>query len=107
MKLIAIQCDNCKDIVFSRARHDMQFCSCKRVAIDGGPHRANYAIDKLKGVGSYIKITGEKYRKITIDVNLEMQDLIEDYNTDPGELGIIKVEEPPTYFKGIVPDITT
>jgi hypothetical protein len=43
---------------------------------------------------------------ITIDVDLEMHDLIEDYNSDPGELGLIKDgDKLPKYFKGIVADI--
>ena len=83
----------------------MRFCSCGESAIDGGPHRANYAIDKLKNTGSYIKVSGSP-KMITIDVDLEMHDLIEDYNSDPGELGLIKDgDKLPKYFKGIVADI--
>jgi hypothetical protein len=105
MKLIAIQCVECKDIVFSRSRHDMRFCSCGESAIDGGPHRANYAIDKLKNTGSYIKVSGAAPRMITIEVDLEMHDLIEDYNSGSGELGLIKADRPPKYFKGISADV--
>ena len=32
----AIQCGFCRDIIFSRANHDMRWCSCGAVAIDGG-----------------------------------------------------------------------
>lgn len=32
----AIRCPNCKATVFSRARHDMRWCPCGSVAIDGG-----------------------------------------------------------------------
>lgn len=85
----------------------MRFCSCGESAIDGGPHRANYAIDKLKEVGSYIKVTGLYAKTVTIEVDLEMQDLIEDYNTDPSELGLIKINNPPAYFESIIPDICT
>jgi len=107
MKLVAIQCQKCKDIVFSRARHDMRFCSCKESAIDGGPHRANYAIDRLKGMSSYIKVTGLFAEMITIDVDLEMHDLIEDWNSNQlSSLGLIESSRPPKYFKGIVADVT-
>ena len=36
MKVNAIQCQNCKDIIFSRARHDFRSCNCGKVSIDGG-----------------------------------------------------------------------
>lgn len=36
LKVPAIKCRKCKDIVYSRCRHDMQGCSCGAVAIDGG-----------------------------------------------------------------------
>ncbi len=106
MKLVAIQCKKCHDIVFSRSRHDMRFCSCGESAIDGGPHRANYAIDKLKNNGSYIKVMGLYAQMVTIEVDLEMHDLIEDWNTtEVQKLGLIKEGELPAYFKGIVPDV--
>lgn len=33
MKINALQCGKCGDIIFSRARHDMRFCSCGAVLI--------------------------------------------------------------------------
>ena len=31
-----ITCPKCKEMIYSRARHDFRWCSCKSVAIDGG-----------------------------------------------------------------------
>jgi hypothetical protein len=31
-----IQCPQCKDVIYSRCRHDMRWCSCGTCAIDGG-----------------------------------------------------------------------
>jgi len=38
MKIIRnmIKCNNCGDIIESTHVHDFKFCSCKRVAVDGG-----------------------------------------------------------------------
>ena len=36
MKVTAINCLNCKDIVWSRATHDFRPCSCGDCFIDGG-----------------------------------------------------------------------
>ena len=36
MKVNAIKCPKCGDTIYSRSRHDMHWCSCQNVAIDGG-----------------------------------------------------------------------
>lgn len=40
-----IQCNHCNDIIESKHRHDMVWCSCKKVAVDGG-------LDYLKRSGN-------------------------------------------------------
>jgi hypothetical protein len=45
MLIKGIKCVKCMDVLYSRARHDMRFCSCGSAAIDGG--------------FDYIKVTGE------------------------------------------------
>jgi DNA-directed RNA polymerase subunit RPC12/RpoP len=36
IEVTATQCPKCKDIIFSRVRHDYRSCSCGEVSIDGG-----------------------------------------------------------------------
>lgn len=36
MTIQAVQCPDCKDIIFSRAAHDLRQCSCQSTFIDGG-----------------------------------------------------------------------
>lgn len=36
LTISAVQCPHCKDIIFSRARHDFRSCSCQKICIDGG-----------------------------------------------------------------------
>ena len=38
MKVIALKCSNCGDIIWSRAQYDFRECSCGSIAIDGGPN---------------------------------------------------------------------
>ena len=59
-----IECQKCKDKVWSRHRHDMRYCKCLAVAIDGGR--------------SYTKISGD-----VADWKLMAMDLI---LTKEGEL---------------------
>lgn len=38
----AIRCNKCKDIIYSRLKHDMRYCSCKECFIDGGSSIIGY-----------------------------------------------------------------
>lgn len=42
MKVNAIRCKNCDDLIYSRARHDFRWCSCGTVAIDGGEENMRF-----------------------------------------------------------------
>lgn len=44
MKINAIKCKNCGNVIYSRTTHDFRWCDCNKCAIDGG--------------FEYIKITG-------------------------------------------------
>jgi hypothetical protein len=69
MEVHAIQCKKCKDVIFSRANHDMRYCSCGAVAIDGG--------------FDYVKISGNPddvaNKTVTVDVSKQM--LYDDWNS--------------------------
>lgn len=80
----AIQCPKCKDIIYSRATHDMRECSCRSVAIDGGR--------------SYTKISFnpdnvESPRIIEIEVNATAANLYRDWNEEIDEYGIIRIQK--------------
>lgn len=36
MKVAALKCPICKVVIWSKARHDCQYCDCSRCFIDGG-----------------------------------------------------------------------
>lgn len=36
LKQVGMYCDKCEDVIYSVMRHDMRYCSCKRVSVDGG-----------------------------------------------------------------------
>ena len=76
MKVSAIKCRHCGDTVFSRADHDMRFCSCKRVSIDGGR--------------SYFKASGIESDIVVVDVDQTHKDLYDDWNNRTDRFGIIK-----------------
>lgn len=78
MKVTAIQCKECFDTIYSRARHDMRWCSCRSSAIDGGQT-------------DYFKITGLSNELIEINVpRVNLKDLYQDWNTSTDKYGLIK-----------------
>ena len=77
MIITAIRCKKCKDVVFSRARHDFRWCSCKNCAIDGGQE-------------DYIKITGEDCEVITLESNIKSKELYDDWSFSRDIFGILK-----------------
>lgn len=80
MKVTALKCNNCGDTIYSRARHDFRWCSCKSCAIDGGQN-------------DYIKTTGNPgtYELIDIEVKgITLQTMFQDWNKSIDKLGLIK-----------------
>jgi len=78
MKVRAIKCKKCGDTIFSRARHDMHWCTCKSIFIDGG--------------FDYVRCGGEpeNIESVEIEVDATKKDLYDDWNTFESKFGIIK-----------------
>jgi hypothetical protein len=78
MKINAIQCPNCKDIVYSRAKYDKRFCGCGDVAIEGG-------FDYRK-----ISFRGMSPTSLEIDVDIDKVTLANDYSSKANKYGLLK-----------------
>lgn len=79
MKVTAIKCPNCNDVIYSRTRHDMRWCSCGKVAIDGGREYT-----KLLYPPEYNDL-----ETITIEVDATNDQLYNDWNNETDNYGII------------------
>lgn len=80
MKINAIKCKLCGDIIYSRAKHDMRYCSCGTHAIDGG---FNYNRIVFKKAAT-------DFDSIEIDSDVTRQELFEDWNNNINKYGLIK-----------------
>jgi len=79
MKVNAIKCPKCGDTIYSRSRHDMHWCSCQNVAIDGG--------------SDYVKLSfkeGPAPEIFKIDVDATPKELYDDWNNGKHKYGTIK-----------------
>ena len=75
MKVHACKCPICKDVVYSRARHDFRSCSCGNMFVDGGFDYFRCAYDK--GVGAPFEI----------EVDATEQELFDDWNIGADKYG--------------------
>lgn len=78
MKLIAVRCTECLDTIYSRARHDMRYCTCKKTAIDGGQDNPYY---QVLGLAEAVDLE-------IADINIKV--LYDDWNKSIDKYGLIR-----------------
>lgn len=80
MKIKAVKCSGCQDVIFSRATHDHHACSCGKTFIDGGFEyvRSGWADDISQPI------------HVDIDVDATKERLYQDWNSGADKFGIIK-----------------
>lgn len=87
MKVTGVVCNECKDFIYSRARHDYHSCSCGNSFIDGGR--------------DYIRCgwtEGKSPKMAKMDVGATASILAQDYYKDLDNFGVMKESE----YKGLL-----
>jgi hypothetical protein len=82
IKVTAIKCSKCKDVIYSRARHDMRYCTCKTIFIDGGRDYTRVGCDPE------IKVEGLETHELEVDAT--DGDLFYDWNMRENRFGLVK-----------------
>jgi len=88
MKLNAIRCPRCKEIIYSRTVHDYHSCHCGAVTIDGGLEYCH--------CGWIESVPMPKV--ITIDIKTNPTTLYQDWNYMTNKLGWIKIRRNGKYL---------
>ena len=89
MKITAIQCKVCGDIIWSRAEYDYHYCTCESVAIDGG-------VNPHKFVGNR-----DDYEIKEIELDITEDDAHDDWNNRTNKLGIIHTKDETEFIGNI------
>lgn len=63
VKVEAIKCKDCQDIVWSRHRHDMRYCKCGKCFIDGGRHYTRVGFETTPPDSLEIEVDKEELGK--------------------------------------------
>ena len=77
-KVLALVCPSCKEIIYSRARHDFNSCTCGEISVDGGLEYTR------------ILFKEKKPAQIEIEVDATVKQLYNDWNTGKDKFGRIK-----------------
>jgi len=85
IQIKALRCPLCGDAVYSRARHDMRWCSCEAIAVDGGFDYAKISYDTEK-------LDGKKPEWIDVEVDATKGQLYQDWNKREDKFGLIREE---------------
>src|SRR2546421_287567 len=77
-QVAAFTCPDCKDVVYSRARHDFRGCSCKGIFVDGG--------------FDYVRIGYREKppEECPLEVDATKAELYQDWDTGANKYGLIK-----------------
>ena len=80
MKVYALQCLSCKDIIYSRAHHDCHHCTCGATMVDGGFEYMRAGFDPKVG----------EPKNVTKIIKATKKELYDDWNYKKDKYGIIK-----------------
>jgi hypothetical protein len=78
MKLKAVHCLSCDDVVYSRAQHDFRRCSCGCVFVDGGFSYFKYGA-----------LPDMEFKVLEVEVNTPRDALYDDWNNMHDNYGIL------------------
>lgn len=84
MKIKAIRCPQCKDVIYSRARHDCRRCGCGFVTIDGG---FDYWKVSMK---TPLHSAWEDVDTPELDLDVTREELYRDWNEGIDKYGIVR-----------------
>ena len=80
MKVLAVKCNKCGEIIYSRAHHDFHYCSCGATFVDGGRDYLRYGNDPTAG----------RPKELEIEVDATEQEMYQDWNKRLDKLGTAK-----------------
>lgn len=81
IKVTGVTCNNCKQVIYSRAHHDYRHCKCGHTSVDGGFEYIRYGWETETG----------KPEQVEIEVDATKKELYDDWNRSIDKYGRIDV----------------
>ena len=83
MIVTCIVCEKCKDLIYSRARHDFMECSCKSISIDGGREYTKISYEP--------NTTISQIESLQLSSELTEFNLVEDWSKEKPQKGLFGI----------------
>jgi hypothetical protein len=80
IEVTAIKCRHCRDVIFSRTRHDNHSCSCGKIWIDGGFEYIRFGWPGGKEPPP---------KQFKLEIEETVTDLYHDWNNQENKFGLI------------------
>lgn len=85
MLVNAVQCKECRTLVFSRAENDARFCSCGKLGVTGGHLRTKILGEAMLAIKHKVEVAGA-----------DEKTLVNDWMTRQNKFGFIEEVKKPT-----------
>jgi hypothetical protein len=92
LEIIVWECEECGDLIFSRALHDYHYCSCGKLGIDGGISEAGI-MEVGKNSDNYVRLItngSQNPKSKVIEIPQTRKELFDDWNEGEDKYGIIR-----------------
>jgi len=88
MKVHGLKCRSCGDIIYSRAPHDLHYCSCGNFFVDGGQENDGYRY-------GWSNIYENSFELVSLEIDVTKTELYSDWNNDINKYGWIYGKDTP------------
>jgi ribosomal protein L37AE/L43A len=79
MKVQTVNCPKCGERIYSRARHDFRYCSCKYLFVDGGTKYLRFGAKDLEDIVV-----------MEVEIDVTEKELYDDWNKGTDKYGGVK-----------------
>jgi len=80
VKIKAVECQSCGDVIFSRTDEDFRECSCGSVNASGG--QTHFKAESVPNA---------EHKVVEVNLNLSMEDLYDDWDQMTDNYGVISI----------------
>ena len=85
MKVNAVKCNNCRQTVYSRSRHDFRTCSCFRNEVGS----TGIAVDGGRDYFKFLHGDAATYEVVELDIRATDEVLYDDWNKGFDNYGVL------------------
>ena len=75
----AIECQKCKEVIWSTHQHDFRYCSCGKIAVDGGQEYTKVVGDRKNWEFRAINVNNKVFKRGTFKNTNDKGEILEEF----------------------------